>query len=141
VSDLVADLAGEVERLYRRVRGWTQPSWRMSARAATPSVSRADRMVVLLAELAELGRAAGTGAPPGAVPERVGEHALPDQLVVLANDLIEALADPPDRYPPGPSASVAAGASGRTDPTPERRAAIVARARAAIRAAGADLVP
>jgi len=137
VSDLVADLAGEVERLYRRVRGWTQPSWRMSARAATPSVSRADRMVVLLAELAELGRAAGTGAPPGAVPERVGEHALPDQLVVLANDLIEALADPPDRY----SASVAAGASGRTDPTPQRRAAIVARARAAIRAAGADLVP
>jgi hypothetical protein len=127
VSDPVLDLAGEVERLYRRVRGWTSPSWRMNARAATAAVTRADRMIALLAELAEFGRAAGSGAPPGAAPEPLGEHALPDQLLVVANDLIEALSAPDPRAPV-------------TSPPPAR-SAIAIRARAAVRAASADLVP
>jgi hypothetical protein len=135
VSDLVVDLAGEVERLHRRVRAWTPPSWRLRARVTAPTITRADRMIALLVELAEFGRAAGSGAPPAATPERLGEHALPDQLVVLANDLIEALSDEPVL-----SGSVGPVARRPAGPPAATRAKIAARARAAVRAASADLV-
>jgi hypothetical protein len=50
-------------------------------------------MAVLVRELADLGRRAGTGVPPGVVPPRLADYALADQIAVLAGDLVAALGD------------------------------------------------
>ncbi|WP_322759719.1 hypothetical protein [Frankia sp. Cr2] len=82
------DLVGEVRRLHDRIQGWTSGSWRQrSASAGT----RADRIRALAVELAELGHQAGSGAPAGVRPPSLADHALADQIVVLATDLVETL--------------------------------------------------
>ena len=47
-------------------------------------------MWALVRRLGEWGRRAGSGAPPQAVPARLGDHALGDQLRVMAADLLAA---------------------------------------------------
>lgn len=60
-------------------------------------MSRRDHLAALVADLADLGRAAGGEAPPGVVPPRLGDHALGDQLLVVTADLVAALRQgPPD---------------------------------------------
>lgn len=91
MSDTVDDLQRDVRGLLDRVHGWPSSAWQ--ARASTGS-TRAERMASLAVELADLGRRAGTGAPAGAVPPRLSDYALADQIAVLANDLVTALGDP-----------------------------------------------
>ncbi len=86
--------------------------------------TRADRLRALIDEFAALGREAGSGAPSGARPPRISDHALPDQLVVLADDFFAA----------------AAAGSGPGVPLPQPEVTrLLARAGAAVGAARADL--
>ena len=82
-------------------------------------------MAALVRRLGEWGRQAGSGAPPRAVPARLGDHGLADQLRVMAADLLaapdvrrvaaQALADVlrtrtlMDGTPPPPHAAAVAG--------------------------------
>lgn len=75
-------LRRELEALLRRVGPWGVTRWRAAGRADT-----ARRLVLALAEH---GRRAGSGAPPGVVPEPVAPHGLADQIAVLAADLLAA---------------------------------------------------
>ena len=92
-------LRREITSLRRRVADWTATRW--SARAqpadladaadhggAPVPVTRADAAAALVRQLAELGRRAGSGAPPGMLPPRLGDHALADQLAVVGEDLL-----------------------------------------------------
>jgi hypothetical protein len=83
----VALLRRECHLLAERVRDWTPARWRA---AAGRGYSRSDRMWALVHRLGEWGRRAGDGAPPQAVPARLGDHALVDQLRVMAADLLAA---------------------------------------------------
>ncbi|WP_322747624.1 MULTISPECIES: hypothetical protein [unclassified Frankia] len=116
------DLVSEVRRLHDRIQGWTPGSWRQrSASVGT----RADRVRALAAELADLGHQAGSGAPAGVRPPSLADHALADQIVVLATDLVETLlADTRGHVVNGCS---------------DRRRDIAERARSAVRAARLDL--
>ncbi|KJE24998.1 hypothetical protein FF36_00610 [Frankia torreyi] len=88
MSDEVSDLSREVGLLIRRIRGWAGSSWDV---AVGSGMTRAERTVRLLDELAALGERIGTGAPVEMRPPRLATHALPDQLAVLAEDLLAAL--------------------------------------------------
>jgi hypothetical protein len=88
-------LRRELDSLRHRVQDWTVTRW--GARAEPfepldtgPSPSRGDVAYALVLRLAELSRAAGSAAPPNAVPPRLGDHALADQIGVLADDLLAA---------------------------------------------------
>jgi hypothetical protein len=115
---MVRELSREVDRLVGRLRAWSGSAWQASVR---PGMSRAGRAVQLVADLADLGRRAGTGAPRGAAPPRLADHALADQVAVVAADLVRALEDPLTR--------------------PGDRTELARDAHAAVRAARADLDP
>jgi hypothetical protein len=85
-------LRRELRLLAGHVRDWSVRRW---AAAAGPGTTRAQRMVTLIAALAEFGREAGSGAPADAVPPQVAPYALADQLTVLADDLLAAMARRP----------------------------------------------
>jgi hypothetical protein len=89
MSDEVGDFSREAGLLIRRIRGWAGSSWDVPAESGT---TRAECTIRLLDELAALGERIGTGAPAGARPPRLAPHALPDQLAVLAEDLLAAIA-------------------------------------------------
>ncbi|MEV1288993.1 hypothetical protein [Micromonospora sp. NPDC049679] len=84
------ELEREVDLLIRRVAHWEAPRW--AAGAGTGDVSRAEVMHALVQRVAD--RAAGAeGEPHRRVPRLQNDLVLPDQLRVLAADLIAA--DPP----------------------------------------------
>ncbi len=75
----MTDFATATERLLNQVRHWEQPRWRPGA---------ADQMFALVQHLAD--RAADAeGRPPRKVP-RERDVTLPDQLRVMADDLLAA---------------------------------------------------
>jgi hypothetical protein len=96
MSDLATTLLRrELASLRHRIQDWTVNRW--SARSEPlepldtgPVPSRGDMAYALVVRLAELSRTAGSGAPAAAVPPRLGDHALADQLAVLADDLLAA---------------------------------------------------
>lgn len=100
-----ARLTDEARRLARRLTG-VNAAWFV---AMPPGAARTREQVLraLVDELARLGAEGGTGAPAGAVPQRLGVHALADQLTVLAADLAGL---PPAAGRPGGPVSRAARA-------------------------------
>jgi hypothetical protein len=77
----VTDFATSTDRLLNQVRHWEQPRW----------AGRADRTFALIQLLADLA-ADAEGRPRRVVP-RVHDMVLPDQIRVLADDLLAA--EPP----------------------------------------------
>ncbi|MGR6317286.1 hypothetical protein Q2K19_06535 [Micromonospora soli] len=99
-----AELDRAVELLVRQVGHWTQPRW--SAQAEGGNVSRADLVHKLVQEIANLA-ADAEGEPRRDVPRLGNDLVLPDQLRVVAADLVAA-------GPPGPVLAEAAGAVAKT---------------------------
>ncbi|MEH0843462.1 hypothetical protein V6U81_13845 [Micromonospora sp. CPCC 205711] len=98
-----AELDRAVDLLVRQVGHWQQPRW--AAVAAGGNASRADLVHKLVQEIANL--AADTeGGPRRAVPRLDNDLALPDQLRVVAADLVAA--GPPEAVLAGAAAAVAA---------------------------------
>src|SRR5712691_2292523 len=87
MPDPYAALAREVDMLDRRLRGWTQRSWSVRLPGGA---TRSDLVASLAERLDALGREAGVPVPAGAVLPRVADHALADQVLVLAADLLAA---------------------------------------------------
>jgi hypothetical protein len=87
-----AELDRAVQLLVRQVGHWQQPRW--SAPAEGGNVSRADLVHKLVQEIANLG-ADVEGEPRREVPRLPSDLALPDQLRVVAADLIAAGAPEP----------------------------------------------
>jgi hypothetical protein len=81
-------LRAAVDRLIRRVGHWEQQRWAKPA-ASPDRTRRADMMFALIQELADAG-AAAERRPPRVVPRLDNDLALPDQLRVMAADLISA---------------------------------------------------
>ncbi|MDG4793260.1 hypothetical protein [Micromonospora sp. WMMD1082] len=81
------ELGRGVELLVRQVGHWQQPRW--SAAASGGNVSRADLVHRLVQEIANLA-ADAEGEPRRTVPRLDNNLALPDQLRVVAADLIAA---------------------------------------------------
>ncbi|MFY1598217.1 hypothetical protein [Micromonospora sp. WMMD737] len=86
------ELGRAVELLVRQVGHWQQPRW--AAVAAGGNVSRADLVHRLVQEIANLA-ADVEGGPRRTVPRLDNDLALPDQLRVVAADLVAA-APPPE---------------------------------------------
>ncbi|WP_433531521.1 hypothetical protein ACQPYA_05325 [Micromonospora sp. CA-263727] len=86
------DVGRGVELLVRQVGHWQQPRW--SAIASGGNVSRADLVHRLVQEIANLA-ADAEGEPRRTVPRLDNDMALPDQLRVVAADLLAA--DPTDQ--------------------------------------------
>ncbi len=86
-------LTVEVRRLVDRLAAAT-PGWY----AANPrgAGTRAEVLRALVADLARLGHEAGTGVPLGVAPPVLGDHALGDQLTLLAHELVAAPLDRTD---------------------------------------------
>ncbi|WP_131745343.1 hypothetical protein [Frankia sp. Cppng1_Ct_nod] len=124
------ELIREVRRLYDRIHGWTPGAWRVQAAS---SGTRAERVRELVVELVHLGREAGSGAPAGVLPPHLADHALADQIVVLADDVVEAL------FADASGEDVLGEAAGAEVRGPDRRHDIAQRARLAVRTARADL--
>ncbi|MEU5726551.1 MULTISPECIES: hypothetical protein [unclassified Micromonospora] len=82
-----AELDRAVELLVRQVGHWQQPRW--SAVAAGGNVSRADLVHKLVQEIANLA-ADAEGEPRREVPRLGNDLVLPDQLRVVAADLVAA---------------------------------------------------
>jgi hypothetical protein len=74
----VTDFATSVERLHNQVRHWEQPRWKNTA----------TQMYALVQHLADLA-ADAEGVPRRVVP-REHDMILPDQLRVVADDLLAA---------------------------------------------------
>ncbi|WP_080671554.1 hypothetical protein [Salinispora cortesiana] len=87
--DQAGDLRRTVELIVRQVGHWQQPRW--AASAAGGSVSRADLVHRLVQELANLAADAEM-RPRRVVPRLDHDLALPDQLRVVAADLLAATA-------------------------------------------------
>ncbi|MCX4386632.1 hypothetical protein OG777_06780 [Micromonospora peucetia] len=83
----LGELGRAVELLVRQVRHWQQPRW--AAAATGGNMSRADLLHRLVQEIANL-CADAEGGPRRAVPRLDNDLALPDQLRVVAADLIAA---------------------------------------------------
>ncbi|MGC5018462.1 hypothetical protein [Micromonospora sp. DT47] len=98
-----AELDRAVELLVRRVGHWQQPRWAAAAEAG--NVARADLVHKLVQEIANLA-ADAEGGPRRAVPRLDNDLALPDQLRVVAADLVAA--GPPDAVLAGAAAAVTA---------------------------------
>ncbi len=134
------ELVREVRRLYDRIHGWTPGAWRVQAAS---SGTRAERVRELVVELVHLGREAGSGAPAGVLPPHLADHALADQIVVLADDVVEALfadASSEDVLTQDvPGEDVLGEAAGAEVRGPDRRHDIAERTRLAVRTARADL--
>jgi hypothetical protein len=82
---VTGELDRAVERLVSHVSHWTPPRW--AASSASGSGSRADVMYALVQHVANLA-AEGEGQPARRVPRLSNDLALPDQLRVVARDLI-----------------------------------------------------
>ncbi|MFG2053546.1 hypothetical protein ACGFI9_05875 [Micromonospora sp. NPDC048930] len=82
-----AELDRAVELLVRQVGHWEQPRW--SAQAEGGNVSRADLVHKLVQEIANLA-ADAEGEPRRDVPRLGTDLVLPDQLRVVAADLVAA---------------------------------------------------
>jgi hypothetical protein len=82
-----AELERAVELLVRQVGHWQQPRW--SAVATGGNVSRADLVHKLVQEIANLA-ADAEGEPRREVPRLGSDLVLPDQLRVVAADLVAA---------------------------------------------------
>ena len=93
----MTDFATSTDRLLTQVRHWEQPRWSVAGRA--------DRMFALVQELADLA-ADAEGRPHRPVP-RGNDVLLPDQLRVMADDLLAA----------EPSPAVLAGAHNAVETT------------------------
>ncbi|GIF19277.1 hypothetical protein BJ973_006322 [Actinoplanes tereljensis] len=78
----MTDFAASVDRLHNHVRHWEQPRWRGK---------KADQVYALVQLLADLG-ADAEGQPRRPVP-REHDMILPDQLRVVADDLLAAAPD------------------------------------------------
>ena len=98
-----AELDRAVQLMVRQVGHWQQPRW--SAAAEGGNVSRADLVHKLVQEIANLAADAG-GEPRRDVPRLANDLALPDQLRVVAADLVAA--GPPDAVLAEAAAAVAA---------------------------------
>ena len=85
----MTDFATAVERLHNQVRHWEQGRWWSRKGAAT----RGDLMYALVQRLADL--AAEAEHQPRRVVPREHDMVLPDQLRVLADDLLAANPPPP----------------------------------------------
>ncbi|SCL18999.1 hypothetical protein GA0074694_2537 [Micromonospora inyonensis] len=85
------ELEQAVELLVRQVGHWQPPRW--SALAADGNVSRADLVHKLVQEVANLA-ADAEGQPRRTVPRLDNDLALPDQLRVVAADLVAAAPAP-----------------------------------------------
>ena len=81
------ELGREVDRLVRQVGHWTAPRW--AASAAGANAPRSDLVHRLVQSLANLD-ADVEGEPRRPVPRLDTDLALPDQLRVIAADLIAA---------------------------------------------------
>ncbi|TDC65701.1 hypothetical protein E1258_04910 [Micromonospora sp. KC207] len=81
------ELGRAVELLVRQVGHWQQPRW--AASAGGGNVSRADLVHRLAQEIANLA-ADAEGQPRRAVPRLDNDLVLPDQLRVVAADLLAA---------------------------------------------------
>ncbi|CAI7979352.1 MULTISPECIES: hypothetical protein [unclassified Parafrankia] len=103
MSDSVRELSRQTNLLLSRARSWTGSSW--DVRIPTGE-TRAARLRTLIDELAMLGRQAGSGAPLGVRPPRVADHALPDQLIVLADDFLDAVTSADRSAAPGRKADL-----------------------------------
>ncbi len=77
-------LVVESARLARFLAG-RGPAW--YAATTADGRTRAEVLRALTVELARLGAAAGTGQPTGAHPPVLADHALADQVLVLAAEL------------------------------------------------------
>ncbi len=97
-----AELDRAVELLVRQVGHWEQPRW--SASAEGGNVSRADLVHKLVQEIANLA-ADAEGEPRREVPRLGTDLVLPDQLRVVAADLVAA--DPPESVLASAAAAVA----------------------------------
>jgi hypothetical protein len=82
----VTDFATSVDRLHNQVRHWEQGRWWSRTHGAT--ATRGDLMYALVQRLADLG-ADAEHRPRRPVP-REHDMVLPDQLRVLADDLVAA---------------------------------------------------
>ncbi|MEU7587051.1 hypothetical protein AB0B57_33035 [Micromonospora sp. NPDC049101] len=85
-----AELDQAVRLLVGQVGHWQQPRW--AAVATTGNVPRADLVHRLVQEVANLA-ADAEGQPRRVVPRLDNDLALPDQLRVVAADLVAAGAD------------------------------------------------
>jgi hypothetical protein len=82
----VTDFATSVDRLHNQVRHWEQGRW--WSRTPQASATRGDLMYALIQQLADLS-ADAEHLPRRPVP-REHDMVLPDQLRVLADDLLAA---------------------------------------------------
>ena len=88
-------LRRELASLRHRIQDWTATRWAARAEPfepldTRPAPTRGDVAYALVLRLAELSRAAGSAAPANAIPPRLGDHALADQIGVLADELLAA---------------------------------------------------
>lgn len=109
MSDPFVRLEREVDLLDRRVRAWSVRAWTAPARRHG-AVTRADVVAGLAVRLDALGREAGVPVPVDITLPRVPDHALADQVIVLAADLLAALRRTPAGRGPADLARVAADA-------------------------------
>ncbi|WBB64946.1 hypothetical protein [Micromonospora sp. WMMD812] len=86
-----AELDRAVRLLVRQVGHWEQPRW--AAAATGGNAARGDLVHRLVQEIANLA-ADAEGQPRRTVPRLVNDLALPDQLRVVAADLLAAGAAP-----------------------------------------------
>jgi hypothetical protein len=84
----VSDLGSSVDRLHTQVRHWEQPRWS----TPVPAGTKADLLYALVQRLADLS-AEAENRPRRPVP-REHDMILPDQLRVVADDLLAAGAAP-----------------------------------------------
>ncbi|MEV6851134.1 hypothetical protein [Actinoplanes sp. NPDC051411] len=82
----MTEFATSVDRLHNQVRHWEQGRW--WSRTPGASATRGDLMYALIQQLADLG-ADAEHRPRRPVP-REHDMVLPDQLRVLADDLLAA---------------------------------------------------
>ncbi|MGC9666754.1 hypothetical protein ACNTMW_09380 [Planosporangium sp. 12N6] len=87
---MTGDLDRAVGRLVNHVSHWTPPRW--AASSASGAGTRADAMYDLIQYLADLA-ADAEGRPRRRVPRLDNVLALPDQLRVMAADLVAAAPD------------------------------------------------
>ncbi len=88
-GDPLAAFGVQARRLIDRLSG-VSIAWYSAHPIGLPVITRAQLLRDLIAQLAVLGREGGTGTPEGAAPPLLADHALADQVAVLAADLLAA---------------------------------------------------